>query len=272
MSAAFGAEAPASDARVGAPMRAAASGSAAMHATGALVGALDTLALAGVLQHLDQGRRTGVLAVDAGDGVRRGLIRLRSGLVAAARFRCADGRELRDPVDAAAAMLALTRGRFTFAPDPLDVPSPPASGGLRVDTLLRDATCRAADVLSDGQPFDAASLDRRRPLERIPVLADDEPEDGADPLASPATMRAADWALLAAVDGRRTVAEVAAAAGQDPVCATDALDLLARAGLVRFAPARVESRSARSSGWCCPAPAPVPPQPSADAPLVEVLA
>jgi hypothetical protein len=201
-----------------------------------LAGALDTLALADVLQLLDLGRKSGVLAVDAGDGVRRGLLRLRGGAVCAARFRDADARELRDPYDAVAAMLALAAGRFTFAPDPPDAPTA-GPAGVRVEALLMEALRRADERAAP------------RPAERVPVLAagpDAGPDaGGAD---APLALRAADWALLAAVDGRRTVAAVAAAAGQAPERAAAALDALARAGLVAFrddvapAPARSSTR------------------------------
>jgi hypothetical protein len=203
---------------------------------GALVGALDTLALADVLQLLDLGRRTGVLAVDAGDGARRGLVRMRGGLVAAARFRRADGHEVRDPVDAVAAMLALTAGRFTFAADP---PAPPAAtpaGALRVETVLMEAS-RRLDLAPVPDPAFGAD-----PHDRVPTLADDHALDEAS--APPLVLLAADWALLAEVDGRRTVSQVAAAAGQATDRAADALDALARAGIVHLA----EPRARRDAG------------------------
>ncbi len=198
-----------------------------------LAGALDTLALADVLQLLDLGRKSGVLAVDAGDGVRRGLLRLRGGEVCAARFRDPDAGELRDPYDAVAAMLALTAGRFTFTPDP---PGAPASAGptaVRVEALLMEALRRVDERAAPA------------PADRVPVLAAGPDGGAADP---PLRLRAADWALLAAVDGRRTVAAVAAAAGQSPDRAAAALDALARAGLVAYradvapAPARSSTR------------------------------
>jgi hypothetical protein len=191
-----------------------------------LAGALDTLALADVLQLLDLGRKSGVLAVDAGDGVRRGLVRLRDGGVCAARFRDVDGRERRDVVDAVAAMLALGVGRFAFAPD--EPGAAPAAGppGLRVEAVLLEATRRldeAAASVADERPAPAV-------FDRVPTLAAPDAADEAGPL----TLRAAEWALLAAVDGRRTVAEVAEAAGQAPERAAAALDALAGAGLVRL--------------------------------------
>jgi hypothetical protein len=83
---------------------------------------------------------------------------------------------------------------------------------------------RAAGLASDARG-DA-------PASRVPELVDDDEAAGAGP--APVDLRAADWALLAAVDGRRTVAEVAAAAGQAPGSASELLDALAAAGLVRF--------------------------------------
>jgi|GEM_PF-6470418 len=233
-----------------------------------LAGALDTLALADVLQLLDLGRKSGVLAVEANDGVRRGLVRLSHGFVAAARFRDADARELRDPADAVAAMLALGSGRFTFAADPPNAASDgPGSraAGMRVEALLLEATRR----LDEGAHARLAGADPANPPERrawdarsavpapagrVPVLAG--AGDGADDVSgdlSPVALRAADWALLAAVDGRRTVAEVAAAAGVDVDAAACACDALARLGLLRFAGHGPADRAA-ADGAVAPAP------------------
>ncbi len=207
-----------------------------------LAGALDTLALADVLQLLDLGRKSGVLAVDAGDGVRQGLVRLRDGGVCAARYRDADGCEQRDLVDAVAAMLSLGVGRFTFAPDPPDAPPAAGSPGLRVEAVLLDAMRRLdegaarATADGDGPPADD-------PMGRVPTLAvSDDPAH-----AAPVALRAADWALLAAIDGRRTVAEVAAAAGQPPARVVEALERLVADGLVQ-----VDAGRAASGGRVAP--------------------
>jgi hypothetical protein len=196
-----------------------------------LAGPLDAGTLADILRALDGARRSGVLAVDAGDGVRRGLLRLRRGGVAAARFRAADGRELRHPVDAAAAMLALGAGRFTFVPDP---PSADAGepAGLRVDTLLLEATRRGDERAAEGPGApvaprrDVAGPDTRsafaRPADAAPYACD------AGPLALPAS----DWALLADADRRRCDAAAGPATGARADRAAMALDALARRGLV----------------------------------------
>lgn len=201
-----------------------------MSAPAPLTGALDTLALADVLQLLDLGRKSGVLAVDAGDGRRRGLVRLADGCVRAARFQDGARPELRDPFDAVAAMLALDSGRFTFAADPAPAPDGPDAGeGVRVEALLMEAMRR----LDEGAPALAppAGPPHASPAApTIPVLTADDPAE----LGAPVRLRAADWALLAAVDGRRDVAAVAATAGQPPEQAAAALAALARAGLVAF--------------------------------------
>jgi len=88
----------------------------------------------------------------------------------------------------------------------------------------------------------------------IPVLA---ANDTTNP-GPPVRLRAADWARLAALDGRRDVPDVAAAVGQAPERVAAALDALVRAGLVTFrapdhapestdAPDRVAPPAARSS-------------------------
>lgn len=185
-----------------------------------LSGALGTVPLTDVLQLLDLGRKTGVLAVDGGDG-RRGLVALADGAITGACYedarpdgpspRPTAGRAADDVVAAVGALLGLSAGRFAFTPS-----DRPAGAGPRhrVESVLM-AALHAAD-------------ERARP----PA---DEPPPGPVPAlsaagAAPLALRARHWAVLAAVDGTRDVAAIAAASGRAD--AADVLAELAAAGLV----------------------------------------
>lgn len=216
-----------------------------------LTGALGTVALADVLQLLDLGRKTGVLAVDAGDG-RRGLVRLRDGCVTGARYR--DARRHAEPAvddacEAVAALLALSAGRFVFT---TEAPTGPPAAGLRVEALLMDALRRlderagaAAPAATDPDPGDGPPSDAAVPP-RVPVLA-----AATDGRPAP-VLRAVHWAVLAAVDGVRDTPAIAAACGREMSAVAQALEELAEAGLVAFAEpvaggAAVATGPARSS-------------------------
>jgi hypothetical protein len=211
-----------------------------------LTGTLGTLGLADLLQLLDLGRKAGVLAVDAG-ARGRGLLRLADGAVVSARFRDAAGNELHGLDDVVAALLALPDGRFTFTADAVARPAP--ASAVRVEALLMEAMRR----LDEGspavvpEPAERTGSSARAP---VPILtAGPDGPAGAEPLA----LGAAEWAVLAVVDGRRDSVAVAGAAGLAPERAAAALDALARLGLVAFvAPAAPDARpvsGSPSSPW-----------------------
>ena len=196
-----------------------------------LTGALDTVALADVLQLLELGRKTGVLAVDGGEG-RRGLVRLADGAIAGARYevRAGAGRvaATADVTQSVGALLALPAGRFAFTP----AVQPAAPGTrLRVEAVLM-AALHAADerarpaATPPGPDGSGDSAD-----DRVLVLA------AATTGGSGLSLRSRHWAVLAAVDGRRDVAQIAAACGVARVAAEHTLVELCDAGLVACSPA-----------------------------------
>jgi hypothetical protein len=203
-----------------------------------LTGTLGTLGLADLLQLLDLGRKTGVLAVD-GAAHGRGLLRLVGGAVTSARFRDAAGTELDGLDDVVAALLALPDGRFSFTADTAARPTP--AGAVRVEALLMEAMRRLDEHAPVNAPVDVTSAGAGAPAPAgparssagplVPILtAGPDTPVGDEPLA----LGAAEWAVLAAVDGRREAAAVAGAAGLAPERAAAALDALVRLGLVAF--------------------------------------
>ena len=225
------------------------SGGTARPGAAQLTGALGTVALADVLQLLDLGRKTGVLAVDGREG-RRGLIRLADGAITGARYeeRGSPAHTTLDITGAVGALLALPGGRFAFTP--ADRPAAPGPR-VRVEAVLM-AALHAAD--ERGRPVSPApppavpadqSLPEARPTQRVPVLA-------TSPIQSvPLRLRARHWGVLAVVDGRRDADAIAAACRVARAAADATLAELCAAGLVTFTDAsgavpRVPARSSVS--------------------------
>jgi hypothetical protein len=146
-----------------------------------LSGALGTVSLPDVLQLLELGRRSGVLAVDGGDG-RRGVVHLADGAIARAHYRDARPRggaaatapAVDELTAAVGALVALRAGRFTFTP----AANPPAPGPrARVEAVLL-AALHAADESAhrqtrgavDATPGEPTAVTHPEPR-RIPVLA-----------------------------------------------------------------------------------------------------
>lgn len=216
--------------------------------TAPLAGALDTLGLAEVLQLLEVGRNSGVLAVDGAGGV-RGMLRLTDGRLTAARVRRADGAAVDDVVDAVAALLDVRAGRFSFsgaqagAGDGTERAADDAAASWRIEAVLMETARRADERARDAAP--AAGVHPRHA--HVPALTPGYP--GRPTIL---TLAAAEWALLAAVDGRRDVRAVAEAVGRPVESVATSLDELAGRSVVRWTPAppgvtAVTSPDARSS-------------------------
>ncbi|MGN6331133.1 MAG: DUF4388 domain-containing protein [Motilibacteraceae bacterium] len=161
----------------------------------------------------------GVVAVGAGGGVLRAL--LAAGAVDADAVS-ALARE--HAVDAVVDLLDWHEGAFALDADEADPEG--LTLGLPVDQLVTAARERATawEALS-------ASV----PLEVVLRLA---------PVAEAVTADPREWALLALLDGRRTVADVVELAGDSPVTVLTALVELQRRGLA--SPAGAEAGDARS--------------------------
>ncbi|GLC26468.1 DUF4388 domain-containing protein [Roseisolibacter agri] len=215
-----------------------------------LEGSLRELALADVLQLLELGRRTGTLrVVDEPRGL-VGEVDLADGAIGGARL--GPRGALRDAVrdaDVQAVVCALLDariGRFGFLPTAEPAPSMTARR-LRIEGVLVEAARRADEWAR---------------------LADDVPHAGAVPVlsagedASPVSLDARRWALLAEIDGSRDVVGLAASLGRDPLDLAAELAELVRLGVVACrdaatspasdstsAASDVPSAPVRSSSW-----------------------
>lgn len=161
----------------------------------------------------------GGVAVGAGGGVLRALIS-----AGAVGSDAVSGLAREHAVDAVVDLLDWHEGEFALDADEADPEG--LSLGLPVDQLVTAARERAAawDALSASVPLDA-----------VLRLA---------PVAEAVTADPREWALLALLDGRRTVADVVELAGDSPVTVLTALVELQRRGLA--APAGAEAGDARS--------------------------
>lgn len=189
-----------------------------------LAGALDSFALADVLQLLELGARSGVLAVDGGP-LGAGRVVVRAGRVVDVTTRDGGATAI---ADAVATLLELPRGRWAF-----HVTEPAEAGaavrasetGVSISGLLVEAA-RGRD--------EGARLEAVRPLRDSDVLRLSVGEDAGTAPAG-GGLQAAHLRVLAAVDGARDVRAIAAALRCEVDRVRDALDTLRALGLVDVA-------------------------------------
>lgn len=170
-----------------------------MSAQPLLAGALDGFALADVLQLLELGARSGVLAVDGGP-LGGGRVLVREGRVV--NVTTSD-RSAAGVADAVATLLEVPRGRWAFHAS--EIPEAdartPSDVGMSISAILVEAA-RGRD-------------ERARPGPTRAVCAADVPRlsDCDDATAAPAGggLTSTHLRVLAAVDGVRDVREIAAA-------------------------------------------------------------
>ncbi|HEU4674555.1 MAG TPA: DUF4388 domain-containing protein [Motilibacteraceae bacterium] len=161
----------------------------------------------------------GAVAVGAGGGALRALL-----AAGAVDHDAVSALAREHAVDAVVDLLDWHEGEFALDADETDPEG--LSLGLPVDQLVTTAQSRATawQELSASVPLDA-----------VLRLA---------PVAEAVTADPREWALLALLDGRRTVADVVELAGDSPVTVLTALGELQRRGLA--APAGAEAGDARS--------------------------
>lgn len=189
-----------------------------------LAGALDDFALADVLQLLELGARSGVLAVDGGPlGAGRVVVR-------AGRVVDVTTRDRGTPAIAAAVatLLELPRGRWAFhtaAPGDAGATVLARQAGVSISAILVEAA-RGRDEGARPEPV--------RPLRDsdVPRLNVGE-EAGTAPAGC--ALQAAHLRVLSAVDGARDVRAIAAALRCDVDRVRDAIDALRTFGLVDVA-------------------------------------
>ena len=191
----------------------------------ALQGSLRELALADVLQLLDLGGRTGILrlhhlpddlhgAILFADGKVRGAAVARAVADAEQRAASSTGGAVQEAV---LLTLGWRHGEFSFVV--LDrAPVAATAPALGVDALLMEAARRADEWAQVADVIATPDV----------VLALADGEEGGDMLE----LGPAAWALLAEIDGERTVRRIAAASGTEPVAVARNARTLVRAGLV----------------------------------------
>ncbi|HEX2296102.1 MAG TPA: DUF4388 domain-containing protein [Actinomycetota bacterium] len=184
-----------------------------------LTGTLDDFTLADVLRLVAGARRTGDLAVTRDGGA--GTLRFRDGAVSGAVPRYERRHPAASPAgaveDLAFDLMRWGRGEFTWTPGA----SPPAGPetAVDVDDLLREVTRRLDEL---------AQIRTLVPSEDAVLAMAPQPPEGAVQI----NITPAEWRVLVLVDGHRTAAGVAAAAGLDDLEGMRLLYGLAAAGLV----------------------------------------
>lgn len=213
-----------------------------------LNGTLDDFTLPDVLRLAASARRTGRLDVTRDCGA--GRLWFRDGAVAAAEPAYGRRHASATPVarieDLTFDLMRWDRGEFSWMPDPDGT----ADTSVDVEELLREVS-RRLDELAEIKTLIPSE-------EAVPAMAPQPPEGAVQINITPA-----EWRVLVLVDGHRSVAEIAAAAGLDDLAAMKVLFGLAAAGLVRTGEAPA-----------APPPAPEPeaepePQPVAQVPPSE---
>jgi hypothetical protein len=169
-------------------------------------GNIAQLALRDILKMLIAGGQTGRL--ELADGPARADIYLRSGAI----VHAVAGPRTGEP--AVVLLLNWSRGMFRFQPQVL---STEATVTRPYEQLLADAARQAAEreALARTIPSVAA----------IPFLA-------AGPPPGPVTLQPLEWQLIAKVDGRKTIVEIAEALGGEELAVVKALYRFVNAGLV----------------------------------------
>ena len=194
-----------------------------MTAAPLLAGALDGFALADVLQLLELGARSGVLAVDGGP-LGAGCVVVRAGRILRVTTRDRNDAGVAETV---ASLLELPRGRWAFHADAVADADAAVRGGepgTSISAILVEAA-RGRDERARPEPA--------RPLTDADVPRPCLDEDaGASPLGR---LTAAHLRVLAAVDGVRDVRAIAVAARCDVERVRDAVDALHAVGLVEVA-------------------------------------
>lgn len=201
-----------------------------------LKGTLDDFTLSDVLRLVAAARRTGCLDVTRDGG--GGRLWFRDGAVAAVvpgydRRREAETHEARIE-DLAFDLMRWDLGEFTWA---AGADGAPAGTAVAVDGLLATVARRLEEL---------AEVRTLVPSEETVLSWAPQPPEGAVQI----NIAPSEWRVLVLVDGRRSVAEIATAAGLDDVEAMKVLFGLATAGLVGPAAA--------------PAAPPLPPEPASD--------
>lgn len=190
-----------------------------------LAGVLSDFGLADALQLLELGSRSGTLVVDGGP-LGCGTLELAAGRIVGAaspghaRFAGAD------VVAVVAALLDLNAGRWTFLGRGGDVGVRPREGDvcLSVSAVLLDAARRRDETASGAMPGAGGGQDVPTPAA---LDADVAPED-----AAVGSLTAAHLRVLAAVDGVRDLAAIAAATRADLARVRASVTLLRALGLV----------------------------------------
>ncbi|MDQ3951665.1 MAG: DUF4388 domain-containing protein [Actinomycetota bacterium] len=189
-----------------------------------LTGTLDDFTLADVLRLIAGAKRSGGLEVVRDGGA--GSLYFRDGSVSGglARYDRRTG-----PASPAGAIEDLTfdlmrwsRGEFAWTPGATPEGGPGAAGGeaaVEVDDLLREVSGRLEEL---------ARIQTLVPSEEAVLAMAPQPPEGAVQI----NITPAEWRVLVLVDGHRSVAEIAAAAGVDDLEAMKLLYGLAAAGLV----------------------------------------
>jgi hypothetical protein len=238
-----------------------------------LEGSLDAFGLPDVFQLLAATRKTGGLRVRAADGV-EGAVWFDAGLVANASADLSRPSLLRRvvaalPVDDAALATAVASAvavgagggvlRALLAAGAVD--SNAVSGLARehaVDAVVDLLDWHEGEFALDADEADPEGLTLGLPVDQLVTAARERATAwealsasvplGAvlrlAPVAEAVTADPREWALLALLDGRRTVADVVELAGDSPVTVLTALGELQRRGLA--APAGAEAGDARS--------------------------
>lgn len=191
-----------------------------------LSGALAGFALADVLQLLELGARSGVLAVDGGPSG-SGRIVVRCGRVVSATAAAA---AMAGVPSAVASLLELASGRWTF--HGADDVAPLQPGGVRDDAgvsigaILVEAAWRRDERSRAGAGAGIGSV-----VPRAVLSGQDAGEGGGAECLTALHLR-----VLAAVDGVHDVAAIAASLRSDVARVRDALAALRGLGLVEDAP------------------------------------
>jgi Domain of unknown function (DUF4388) len=181
-------------------------------------GSLREVALADVLQLLDLSRKSGVVRVSDGAGLRRASVTVVAGRVTDAEL-AVDGLAPCSARDAVIELLGWSSGRFVVEPLPDEMPARPGFGAMAVESLLMEAARRADEW--------ARLADRVSGPDAVPRLA--------PPTAStraPLALAPDEWAVLAYADGRADLRMLAARLGRDTLVVAAAVHRLVGEGLL----------------------------------------